>query len=199
MARETYYVASVAIEGYTPLMMHKMSVDALSAGKGSIKTQETTYEDEWMKTIYEGIENGEKVLICPSANLEAMFLVAAKGKKIRKTFLTSLVPQLVINDSFSPILIKGKTITKDDVRENDWLDVRSAVVSKNRVARVRACLPVGWRIEFDVEVRSKLISPEMLKSLIEDAGELVGLMDYRPAKKGKFGQFEVVKFEVQGE
>lgn len=189
--KEVAYDVNVQIVGYTPLMMHKMSVGALTAKP---KSAETDYSEEWIAGCYTAAD--KETLICPSANLESMLIAVASGKKIRKIPVVKLVSQLNFTEFDLPITIDGKVINIAAIKKNNWIDVRGVVVQRNRVARARACLPAGWTIDFNIESRTQLISPDYLKTLLEEAGELVGLMDYRPQKKGKFGQFEVTRFDL---
>jgi len=191
MAREVAYGVDVQIVGFTPLMMHKMTIGQLQP---KANTPDTDYSEEWIKTCYTAAD--AQTLICPASNLESMLIAVSAGKKIRKTPLNKLVSQLNFTEFEMPLILDGKALTIDSVKKNNWIDIRGVVVQRNRVARARACIPAGWTVDFHIESRTALISAEYLKSLFEEAGELVGLMDYRPQRKGKFGQFEVSKFEV---
>lgn len=53
-----------------------------------------------------------------------------------------------------------------------------------------------WRCTFTVDVDTSMFPPNLIRSVIDDAGKKIGLGDYRPARKGPFGRFVVVKWEV---
>lgn len=186
MASEIVYGVDVEIVGYTPLLMHKMSIDALGPKP---KSADTDYSREWVNTCY--TDGDGQTLVCPSANLESMLIAVSAGKKVRKTPVAKLVTQLDFSEMEMPISLNGKPVTVDMVEKNKWIDVRAVVVNKQRVARSRAKIPAGWTIRFHIDSRTALITPDYLSTLLEEAGELQGLMDYRPQRKGKFGQFEV--------
>lgn len=188
MAKDIVYTANVTIEGVTPLLMHKMSVAGLSKKP---RSAETDYSGEWKKTAYLN-ERGH--LVCPSACIESMLINASKGRKIGKHVESKFMAQITVQEFEPTIHVNGNPITLDMVAENNWIDVRSVVIKRDRVARSRICIPTGWELRFNIVVKTTMISAEELKDLLETAGELVGLMDYRPEKKGKFGQFEVTKF-----
>ena len=188
MAKDIVYTVNVTIEGVTPLLMHKMSVAGLSKKP---RTAETDYSDEWKSTAYLN-ERGH--LVCPSANIESMLMNASKGRKIGKHAEAKFMPQVTIQEFEPTIHMNGNPITLDTVAENNWIDIRSVVINKNRVVRSRICIPVGWELRFTVVVKTPMISADELRDLLDTAGEIVGLMDYRPEKRGKFGQFEVTKF-----
>lgn len=191
MAKQIVYGVDGQITGYTPLLMHKVTIGGLSP---TPNTPETDYSREWMSTCYLGADG--KSLVCPSANLESMLVAVAVGKKIRKVPVMKLVSQLDFSEMDIPISLDGKAITVEAVEKNGWIDVRGVVVQKARVARARVRIPSGWTVNFHIDSRTGLLSADYLKALLEEAGELVGLMDYRPQKKGKFGQFEVTGFDV---
>jgi hypothetical protein len=40
-----------------------------------------------------------------------------------------------------------------------------------------------------------MFSEKIVRQLVDDAGQRIGLGDYRPARKGPFGRFKVVHWE----
>jgi len=184
--RTLIYTARVKIRGITPMLHHKC---------GLITTPtKPDYESEWEETTY---TNSEGELVVPALNVKACLKSGAKGIKYGKYFMTKLLPAGTSICEFEiPIIYKGNRITLDDVRENDWLFTCSVVIGKNRVNRIRTSVPIGWEMEFSIEVYNKLIIEEKLKEVIETAGYAAGLCDWRPGTGGEFGQFELIKFEI---
>lgn len=189
MAKDIVYIANVTIEGVTPLLMHKMSISGLS--NKSRRTAETDYSIEWKQAAY---LNEQGHLVCPSSNIEAMLMNTCKSRKIGKHAESKFMSQITVQEFEPAIHMNGNPITLDIIEENKWIDVRSVVIKRNRVARNRICIPAGWKLQFNLVVKTPMMPPDEIRDLIETAGELVGLMDYRPEKKGKFGQFELIKF-----
>lgn len=62
------------------------------------------------------------------------------------------------------------------------------VVQKARIIRHRAQLK-EWQANFAVNYDEALITERELRKIITDTGALIGLLDYRPEKKGPFGRF----------
>ena len=192
MARELIYTAEIGITGTFPMLMHKCGTM-----EKTVKNSTTDYSEEWVSTVYLGMQ--EKVAVYPSMNIDAMFKDASKGQKIGKNFMTKVVPTgVVINEFEIPVLDpRGNKVTIEDIRNNEWTFTCQAVVNKKRINRTRAMFPVGWMMNWTISVYSPLLKPEIVRDLLDRAGYEVGIGDWRPAKSGKFGQFELSKFEVQ--
>lgn len=79
---------------------------------------------------------------------------------------------------------------------NFEVDIRKGVnpSTKKGCACVRPRLD-SWSTEFTVEVNTSNIDPAMVKQLLEEAGNNVGIGDFRPEKTGDFGRFQVVLWE----
>jgi len=80
----------------------------------------------------------------------------------------------------------------------DYLDKRRVVVNNSAVPRVRPAMAPGWRLRFNITVSTPEYIPPTasglsLRTLLDEAGQLQGLADYRP----KFGRFKVVNWEMQ--
>ena len=191
MARELIYTAEIGIKGTFPMLMHKCGTM-----EKKVQNATTDYSEEWVNTVYLGMQ--EKIVVYPSMNIDAMFKTAAKGQKIGKNFMTKIVPTgIVVNEFEIPVLDpNGGKITIDDIRNNEWTFTCQAIVNKSRINRTRAMFPVGWMMNWTISVYSPLLKPEIIKDLMERAGYEVGIGDWRPAKSGKFGQFELYKFNA---
>ena len=52
-----------------------------------------------------------------------------------------------------------------------------------------------WKVSFEIIYSEKLIAdPQIIRTVLEEAGERVGILDFRPSKGGMFGCFKVTKF-----
>lgn len=50
-----------------------------------------------------------------------------------------------------------------------------------------------WELDFEIHVLDEQIKPDVVNGILTDAGQYVGIGDYRP----KYGRFMITKFEVQ--
>jgi hypothetical protein len=51
-----------------------------------------------------------------------------------------------------------------------------------------------WRLSFEIELTTEIIGAKFARAIIDDAGMKVGLGDFRPARKGPYGRFNVVRW-----
>ena len=75
----------------------------------------------------------------------------------------------------------------------DYLDQRRVTVQRAGITRTRPAMKEGWEATFLLQVLlPQYIAPALLNEVVQDAGRLVGLADFRPT----YGRFQVVGFEV---
>jgi hypothetical protein len=76
------------------------------------------------------------------------------------------------------------------------VDSRPVVVpaTKGRVMRHRPRLD-AWALSFALEWDETLITPTQMRRIVDDMGARVGLLDFRPEKKGPFGRSVVTSWQ----
>jgi hypothetical protein len=52
-----------------------------------------------------------------------------------------------------------------------------------------------WQLSFVIDYDDELLSEQQLRQVFDDAGKRVGLLDFRPEKKGPFGRFVIVEWK----
>ena len=81
-----------------------------------------------------------------------------------------------------PLLVDGKTVTCDayvaDYGKN--VDYRPVRVQTSRTMRARPLVAAGWKTTHQFELLTDVIEPRNLEPVIERAGRLCGLGDWRP-------------------
>ncbi|MFB3926404.1 MAG: hypothetical protein ACE14T_10160 [Syntrophales bacterium] len=158
------------------------------------KTQKKTgakdYSEEWKSAlywddnlgIYEPASHIEGALIKAAVN----FQITGKGKKTYKDLFKSSVfvtPDYIphgLNGSPEKLLSSGKLS----------VDKRLVRVANSGVERMRPMLK-SWSLEFVVEVHDSQISREVVKEVLDLAGQQYGIGDFRP----RYGRFMVARFE----
>jgi hypothetical protein len=95
--------------------------------------------------------------------------------------------------------VDGITIMNDNGPAQDFeVDSRPVTIpaTKGRVMRHRPRFD-DWGAKFSLKINDSLISTELVHQLLNEAGEQIGIGDFRPEKTGPFGTFRVVKFDEE--
>lgn len=76
------------------------------------------------------------------------------------------------------------------------VDARPVVIpaTKGRVMRYRPKVE-KWELAFELQYDDTLMSEQQVRQIVDDTGKNVGLLDFRPEKKGPFGRFVVTSWE----
>ena len=167
--------------GQTPMYFNSMSSKAkrdllVGAGrKTAAEKKEIKHnpEQEFIDSMHTQMK-GDTLLCFPAAGVKgAMATAALETAGVNKTSVNRLIflPQTNIN-------IWGKPYLKIDV-------VRSPDM------RTRAYLP-NWCAEVEIRFATPNFSAMSISSLVQNAGQLVGLGDFRQEKgRGSFGTFTI--------
>lgn len=185
----------VEIEGTTPILMNRFTDENAQAVSGGTTTtfapsgSKGTPREQATKKLYTD-EKG--VLHIPGPNLFRAVIDAGTFHKAGKSKVTtqksSLVPAAMgIIELTIPVLNPAGGAVQ-------WEVDSRAVVIPSTGGRVMAHRPRidRWKLAFTVEYDPTMFSPSLVRALIDDAGRRVGLGDFRPARKGPFGKFNVV-------
>jgi hypothetical protein len=130
----------------------------------------------------------KKSLALPAWNLSRALVKAAipyKDGKIRMA--GAVAANVVIEPDMLSFHTKAYTI-----------DTRRAIVQRQGILRSRPLLK-DWTLDFDVLVDEGISTKAfpLLRAICEDAGQRVGIGDFRIEKNGPFGKFIVEAWEVQ--
>jgi len=60
--------------------------------------------------------------------------------------------------------------------------------------RHRPCFD-EWEFDCEIDYDETVMTENQLRKIVDDAGNRVGLCDFRPAKKGPFGRFMVTAWK----
>ena len=171
----------VAIRGTAPLLMHSypmVPIEALEKKPPQEQAELSSYRDP---------DSGD--LYVPGIAIQRCLVAAAaysKGKG-RGTLQRPVAACVMVSPE------RCSTGTKTFV-----VDGRPVVVpaTKGRIVRYRPRLD-AWALAFVVEYDDTLITVTQLRRVVDDAGSRVGLLDFRPERKGPFGRFMVTRWEAE--
>jgi len=168
----------VTIKGKSPLLMHSFPMTEI---KGIAKM---TPEEQAEHSTYRHPDSGK--LYIPGMNFrQCLVNGAAYSKGKGRANLSKTVAACV--DVTPEYLMLG---TKDFS-----VDTRPVVIKATggRILRHRPRLD-EWQVKAMIEYDDELLSEKQMRQIVDDAGQRVGLLDFRPEKKGPFGRFVVIKW-----
>lgn len=182
---------TMRIIGSTPMYYNAMSVKAkrtllLGGGKKTAaekKEIKHNPEEEFRDSVYR-TSAGPTLLAFPAAGIKnGMATAALVTDGVKKTDVQRLIflPQ-------EKVSVWGRPYLRMDV-------VRSADMNKTPDIRTRAFLP-RWCAEIDIAFVTPALSIHSIGSLLNNAGLVSGLGDFRQEKgKGSYGTFRLVASE----
>jgi len=183
----------VEIRGVTPLLVHRFSEEAEQA-KPSRRVEANSRDprEEARKVAY--IAKDGTYYFNAFAIPGSMGNAGASHKQrgSRKS-LRFVVPSAVRMLTDSVTILNGAGPAKDFE-----VDARPVTIpaTKGRVMRYRPRWD-QWGAKFQLLLNEDLLSPEMAHQLLTEAGQSIGIGDFRPEKRGPFGTFRVIKWEEQ--
>ena len=187
----------VHIQGTQPFIQHKYSTKADKA-----HNEFTDYDSEWIAgthlTSDPTIKDpADKYVVVPQDMIMGCIFNACKGEKEGKVYLTRVVSTSIrVKETEYPLTFEDKLIKIIDIKNNDWIDRRGAVVTGRRVDRSRTIIPIGWEVEFELICSGLFEDKKRLTRILTKAGKEAGLGDWRPSspkKPGPFGTFVLVE------
>jgi hypothetical protein len=173
------------ITGVSPILQHnpqgmKRSNDGMTAAKKTYLSG----EDEAEQGTY---RNARRELIVPTIAFRSALLEACKGRKIGKVGAKTVVAGSVFPVETEAVLLdvkNEKPITKYEIH------TCRAVVNDAGILRSRPMIS-NWCCDLPLEVDDEMLPnwESVVGELLNIAGKIVGVMDWRPEKLGTFGRF----------
>lgn len=178
------YRVAVTLEGICPLLFHRWnneSVEAKSkAKKGSVEKK----TDDVESYLY----RNDKGHICiPGEYVRQAVIHAAKYEHDPRS------PRKSMMDLAKAAIVSLTNLADTGTKEPDFLDKRRVVIQRSAITRTRPALREGWKAGFILMVNlPEYIPPQVLNSLLVQAGRIIGIADFRPS----YGRFNVTGFDI---
>lgn len=170
----------VTITGVTPLLINRFHEQAQEEATTHVHTRReasTPLEDATMR-LYQNSHGP----YFPGENIRQAIINAAGRTKIgRRSATTDVAASLFVLPY--EVLITPK----------EWVvDARPVVnpTTRGRSLRYRPRFD-QWAMAFQLQVDTDLVDINTVRKILDDAGNYVGLGDYRPQRKGPHGRFRV--------
>lgn len=189
MGMKTY---DVVIEGISPLLCNRFTDEAQMAASNGTRAAQVGGRKSPQEAAEGGLYLDETGSVgIPGPNLFRCLIDAGtyfkNGKSKVTTMKSSIIPAcLAIEEVFVPI-----------EHEQPWkVDTRPVRIPSTggRILKHRPCFD-DWRLSFTLELDTEIMSPALLRDIVDAAGKRIGVGDFRPACKGPFGRFKVVHWK----
>ncbi len=185
-----------AIEGSSPLLLNNFTDEAQMAASNGTRAatigSKGTPREQAEKKLY---RNQEGLLIIPQPNLFRCIIDAGKYFKAGKSKVTTQQSSLIP----ACLDIEGIEIPLES-REEWNVDTRPVRIPSTG-GRILAHRPKfdHWKLSWSMTLDISVMSPELLREIVDAAGSRIGLGDFRPDRKGPFGKFKVVFWQQEGD
>jgi len=182
----------IEIRGITPLLIHRFNESAeQSKPNRRVEVKQRDPREEATKNAY--IAKDGSFYFSAFAIPNAMGAAGSNHKATgsRKS-LRFVVPSAVRMMSDTVTILNGAGPAK--TFETDSRPV-TIPATKGRVMRHRPRFD-QWGARFDLLLDDELLSVEMAQQLLQEAGQSIGIGDFRPEKRGPFGTFRITEFKV---
>jgi hypothetical protein len=189
---------AVTIQGLTPLLMNRFTEAAEVAISGgtavTYRGDRGTPREQAAPKAYRQ-DNGS--LFLPGSNILACLVSAGRFTKAGKSKLTTLKTSLIPAGIAVEELLCPLTDHQSEQLTDFEVDSRSVVIPSTG-GRVMCHRPRvdKWRCAFTLDVDETMFSPNLVRAVVDDAGKKIGIGDFRPERKGPFGRFAVVGWEI---
>jgi hypothetical protein len=183
----------IKIEGITPLICNRFTDEAAlaasSGSRGSGSAQDRGLPQAICEAkLYTGLDGKPMI---PQPNLLRCLVEGGRFHKAGKTQITTARSSHL----YACLDIEGAEIPL--IHEQPWKVDTRAVRIPATGGRILAHRPMfdDWALEFVAELDTDIVGVSILRRIVDDAGRRIGLGDFRPATKGPYGKFVVVKWE----
>ena len=179
----------VGIKGQSPLLMNRFpDEDPNEGSKPTARGEKGTPRERAENKTYE-LDDG--TLYIPGVCIFSAIMEAGKFHKLGRNKVTTQRSSLVP----AGIFMKSDGCS---LKTKKWEVDSRPVVNPSTGGRIICHRPRldEWATEFVIDVDTDMFSENFVRQLIDDAGAKIGLLDYRPARKGPFGRFKVINWKV---
>ena len=182
----------VEIRGTSPLLIHRFSEDSEQAkSTRRIQVSDRDPRAEATKAAYIAADGTYYFSAFSIPNSMGNAGASHKMRGSRKT-LRFIVPSAVRVTAEAITILNGNGPAKDFE-----VDARPVTIpaTKGRIMRYRPRFD-SWGAKFSLLLDESSLSIEDAHRLLDEAGQFIGIGDFRPEKRGPFGCFRVTRFQV---
>jgi hypothetical protein len=178
------YRVEVELEGVCAMLFHRWNNESVAAKARAKKGSQEKKTDDIQSFVWKD----EKGFLCvPGEYVRQSVIHASKYEQDPRS------PRKSLMDLMKAALVSLTELASLGVKEPDFLDMRRVVIQRSAVTRTRPAMRAGWKAKFVLMINlPEYIPPQRLNHILQQAGRIVGIADFRPS----FGRYGVTKFEV---
>lgn len=186
---------TITLTGICPMLQHNgrlaNPLDPHTRALKALTAKRTKTDDDLMAIMLTEARGGcwetdDGLIGLPSAAVWRSIYDASKAFKLGEQIKRSLL--FADADYVDPLEVDGQVHEADIwLKDHDHIDYRPAKVMGRKVMRARPLIPAGWKSTHTFELLDDVLDSRDLVPVLERAGRLVGVGDWRPT----FGRFEV--------
>lgn len=178
------YVVDVKVTGVADLLFHRWNVEAVAEKAAAAKGSKAKKTDDVESYVY---RNDAGELCLPGEYLRQAVIHAAKFRQDPRS------PRKSAMDLYKAGVIALTPLASLGAKDWHYLHACRVVVQRNGVTRTRPAMKAGWEATVQLMVNlPEYIRPNDLHDVLNAAGRLVGVGDFRPT----YGRFAVKSFDV---
>lgn len=177
------YQVRLMIEGSADMLFHRWNTEAVDAKSKAAKNSAAKKTDDIESYVY---RDDDGTLALPGEYLRQSIIHSAKFRQDPRS------PRKSAMDLYKAGVVSLTQLASLGVKDWDYLDTRRVMIQRNGINRVRPAMRMGWRATFDIQVMTpEYIDRNSLREVIEQAGRLIGVGDFRPT----YGRFGIIAFQ----
>lgn len=178
------YAISVKVQGASDMLFHRWNCEAVSAKASAAKNSAAKKNDDVESYVW---RNEKNELCVPGEYFRQSIIHAAKFKQDPRS------PRKSAMDLFKAGVVSLTPLASMGVVNWDYIDTRRVTVQRAGINRVRPAMRQNWSAELQFQILTpEYIDPTLFQEVLNTAGRLVGVGDFRPT----YGRFFISNFEV---
>lgn len=179
------YVVSVTLEGASDLLFHRWNCESVDAKAAAAKNSKAKKEDDIESYVW---RNKNKELCIPGEYFRQSVIHAAKFRQDPRS------PRKSAMDLFKAGVVSLTDLASLGTTDWDKLDKRRVMVQRAGINRTRPSMNAGWTAEVQFQILTpEYIDSHLFQDVLNTAGRLVGVGDFRPT----YGRFFITDYKVE--
>lgn len=185
------YTVAVTIEGVSPILFHRWSVEGVEQKASAAKGSKAKKTDDIESYVW---RNSDGNLCLPGEYLRGAIIAAAKFRQDprspRKSAQELFKAAIFALEDLAPI----RNAHGNLCATWDFIDQRRVMIQRNGITRCRPALLAGWYADILLMCNlPEYVPSQTLNEVVQAAGRLIGVGDFRPT----YGRFVIKSFTVR--